>query len=192
MGHSCPQVSRDFCHAECVNGGLYLPEREDARFCPDCRRWFHTACLGDPVGTVQSLRSGNTGLCMPKWITWDGPTGNHAQVDKTTLDEVVSTLTLPVKRGNHQCSVPGTPGWVISFETFLLPLREELLAGRYGFSFTKQSWGSYVQEGVSKCVLPPGDEEALLAALSYLNIASSIPFSKRSVYLCPLEDTHYI
>lgn len=187
-----PQISRDFCHGECASGGLYVPEAENARFCPDCRRWFHTTCLGDPVGTVEALRSGDTGLSVPDWITWDGPVGNRAQVDEITLDEVVNTLTLPVQRGNQECSVPGAPAWVISFERFILPLREELLAGRYDFAFTEHSWDSYVQERVSRCVLPPGDKEALLAAVSYLNVAGNIPLSDRDVYLCPFDDTHYI
>lgn len=129
---------------------------------------------------------------MPPWITWSGPHCNRANVDRGTMQEVVNLVTLPIERGNHDCTLPGSPQWVVSLESFLIPLREDMFAERYGFSFAEPSWSNWVDARLSECVVPVGDEYALHAARSFLNVATNIPWSNRHVYLCPLDDAHYI
>ena len=51
------------------------------------------------------------------------------QVDEGTIREAVNIITLPIERGNYDCALPGSPEWVVSCESFLIPLRRELLAG---------------------------------------------------------------
>lgn len=142
---------------------------------------------------MDTLRSGETGLPLPPWITWDGPVHyNPVQVDEGTIRQVVSMMTLPIERGNYDCSLPGSPEWVVSFEALLVPLRKALLAATFEFSFTPPSWESYIETRLSECIVPPGDENALATALSYLNVATNIPMSDRHVYLCPFDDRHYV
>ncbi len=190
--HRSTQVSRRFCHGECAKQGLYLPERETARFCPECEHWFHTRCLGAPLGTVQGLRSGDKGSKLPSWITWRGPQCNPVLVDHITVGEAVSMITLPIERGNNDGTLPGSPQWAVSLESFLIPLRNDLLAGRYVFSFAEPSWSNHLEDRLAGCVVPPGDDDALTAAISYLNVAMNNPWSERKVYLCPFDDTHCI
>ena len=144
------------------------------------------------MGTVQSLRTSEDGLSLPSWVTWNGPTCDLAHVDLNTVRDVVSMITMPIERGNHARTLPGSLEWVASFESFLIPLREELLAGKFEFSFSERSWGSYLEDRLSKCIVPPRDQDALAGALSYLDVASNIPLSERQVYLCPYNDTHYL
>ncbi|RDX39907.1 hypothetical protein OH76DRAFT_1490743 [Lentinus brumalis] len=186
------QVSRRFCHGDCAKQGLYLPERETARFCPECAHWFHSECLGTPLGTVQGLRSGDNGFKLPSWITWPGPQCNPALVDHTTVGEAVSMITLPIERGNNDGTLPGSPQWAVSLESFLISLRNDLVAGRYAFSFAEPSWSNHLEDRLAGCVVPPGDDDTLTAAMSYLNVATNNPLSERKVYLCPFDDTHYI